>query len=37
MQLTIDQITKNTLIEELIETHPDASLFFLRFGIRCFT
>lgn len=35
--MTIEQITKNTLIEELLESHPDSSLFFLRFGIRCFT
>ena len=32
-----DEITPEMTIEELVERHPQASRFFLRFGIRCFT
>lgn len=35
--MKLDEITKDTVIEELIEEIPDSSTFFLRFGIRCFT
>jgi hybrid cluster-associated redox disulfide protein len=30
-------ITREMTIEELIERYPQASGFFLRFGIKCFT
>lgn len=35
--MKLEEITKDTVIEELIEEIPDSSTFFLRFGIRCFT
>ena len=35
--MSSDEITPEMTMEEMVERYPQASRFFLRFGIRCFT